>query len=128
MFRSVITIRTGLLGLASWIIPFVAAFAFFDSSGQLQIAQPLFKSLMVVIAGGAGAYLLVVAFRKLPATLMSGLGLGLFWMALNLGLDIAVLLPMSGQPISAWFQDIGLRYLLIPVMAMAIGAAADGKS
>ena len=127
MFKSVLTIRTGLLGLASWVIPFFAAFAFFDSSGQVQIAQPLFKSLMVVIGGGTGAYLLVVAFRKLPATMKNGLALGLFWLALNMVLDIAVLLPMSGQSISAWFQDIGLRYLMIPVMAMAIGSAAQGK-
>ena len=127
MFKSVLTIRTGLLGLASWVIPFFAAFAFFDSSGQVQIAQPLFKSLMVVVGGGTGAYLLVVAFRKLPATMKNGLALGLFWLALNMVLDIAVLLPMSGQSISAWFQDIGLRYLMIPVMAMAIGSAAQGK-
>lgn len=42
-------------------------------------------------------------------------------------LDIAVRLPLSGQSIDAWFQEIGLRCLMIPVMAMAIGAEAQGS-
>lgn len=127
MISQVFTLRTALLGLASWAVPFLAAFAFFDRTGQLAIAQPLFKSLMVVIGGGVGVGLLVLAFRRVPKTLIAGLLLGLFWLGLNWALDIAVLLPMSGQGIGAWFQDIGLRYLMIPVMAMAIGAAAQRR-
>jgi len=68
--------------------------------------------------------LLVLAFRRVPKTLIAGLQLGLFWLGLNWALDIAVLLPMSGQSISAWFQDIGLRYLVLPLTAMAMGAVA----
>ncbi|MCB1367318.1 MAG: hypothetical protein KDK00_06120 [Rhodobacteraceae bacterium] len=124
MFTGIFTWRNLVLGLASWAVPFLAAFAFFDSSGTLAIAQPLFKSLMVVIGGGVGAGLLVLAFRRIPGGLSAGFALGLFWLVLNWGLDIALLLPMSGQGIAEWFQDIGLRYLVLLFTAMAMGSVA----
>ncbi len=124
MFSKIFSLRIALLGLASWAIPFVAAFAFFDQSGALSIAEPLFKSLMVVIGGAVGVWLLVLAFRHVPKSVQAGFVLGCFWLAMNLALDLALLLPMSGQSVGAWFQDIGLRYFLMPIMAMAMGAVA----
>lgn len=124
MFSGIFTLRNLGLGLASWVVPFLAAFAFFDRSGSLSISEPLFKSLMVVIGGGVGAFLLVLAFRRLSGGLAAGFALGLFWLVLNWGLDIAVLLPMSGQGIGEWFQATGLRYLALLFTAMAMGAVA----
>ena len=113
--------RVWLLGLASWAIPFVLAFLFFDQSGQLAIAQPLFKSLMVLIGGGTGVALLVAAFRWAEPTLNTGLIIGCLWLAINLLLDILVLVPMAGMTTSDYIQDIGLRYLLIPIVAAGMG-------
>lgn len=117
----ILTQRSLLLGLASWALPFAASIAFFDRSGQLLIAQPLFKSLMVVIGGGVGTALLLVALRTTRPTLRSGLALGLLWLAINLLLDIAILVPMSGTTVAVYLQDIGLRYLLLPIVAAALG-------
>ena len=114
-----------MFGLLSWLIPFIASLAFFDSSGTVTIAQPLFKSLMVVIGGGVGAALLVFVFRRIPATLKSGLVIGSLWLAINLLLDLAVLVPLSGSSVADYFQDIGLRYLMIPIMAVAVGLVAQ---
>ena len=116
---------TILLGLASWAIPFAVSIAFFDRAGQLQIPQPLFKSLMVVIGGGVGCWLLVLAFRRIQPTLASGLTLGLFWLAINLALDLAILVPLAKMTVPGYLQDIGLRYLLLPIIAASMGAAAD---
>ena len=114
-----------LFGLLSWLIPFIVSLAFFDSSGQVTIAQPLFKSLMVVIGGGVGAALLVWVFRRIPPTLRSGLIIGTVWLLINLAFDLVVLVPMSGTSIGAYVADIGLRYLMIPIMAVAIGMVAQ---
>ncbi len=40
----IITRRVTLLGLVSWLVPFVVSFVFFDRTGQVLIPQPLFKS------------------------------------------------------------------------------------
>ena len=126
--RQVITLRNAVLGLASWAIPFFGAFAFFTPEGTLSIPEPLFKSIMVVVFGGIGTALLVFAFRKTPATVMAGLTLGLFWAVINWALDLAILLPMSGMAFGDYVIEIGMRYLLIPIIAIAIGYVAERTS
>jgi hypothetical protein len=110
------------LGVASWALPFLAAFAFYDSTGALAAPQPLFKSAMVVIGALFGTGLLVLAFRWGKPSFASGLALGLLWLAINLALDIAVLLPMSGMAMGDYLVDIGLRYLTLPIVAAGMGA------
>jgi hypothetical protein len=117
--------RVTVFGLLSWAIPFVSAFPFFSGPGQLRIPQPLFKSLMVVIGGGVGVLLLVWVFRHVRPTLTSGFAIGVYWLAINWALDLLILLPMSGMGAVAYFYDIGLRYLLIPIVATAMGAVAQ---
>ncbi len=127
--RTAFTIRTTLLGLSSWAIPFVFSFLFFDRSGQLIIAQPLFKSIMVLVGGGSGAALLLLAFPKLSSLPMSALALGFYWFVINIALDLATLVALMDMPIMQYLSDIGLRYLMLPIMAGAMGlGAARGPS
>jgi hypothetical protein len=114
--------RIWLYGILSWLIPFGASFLFFDPSGGVAIPQPLFKSSMVVIGGATGAGLLVLVFRKAPPSVASGLVIGLLWLVINLGLDLAVLVPMSKMAVTDYLYDIGLRYILLPIVAIAMGA------
>jgi hypothetical protein len=120
--------RVTVYGLLSWAIPFIAAFAFFSGPGELRIPQPLFKSLMVLIGVGVGVLLLVLAFRHVRPTLMSGLAIGAEWFLINWGLDVLILLPLSGMGAITHFYDIGLRYLLIPIIAAGIGMVAEKQS
>ena len=113
--------RVFLFGLLSWVIPFLVAFLLYDRSGELLIPQPLFKSLMTIIGGGLGAWLLVLVFRRIRPTLVSGVSIGLIWMALNLALDLLVLVPLADMSLGGYFADIGLRYLAIPIIAAAMG-------
>mgnify|MGYP001017858650 CR=1 FL=1 len=117
--------RILLYGFLSWLIPFVASIACFGPGGVLWIPFPLFKSLMVVIGAASGLWLLLLAFRRVPCTAANGLAIGALYMVFNLVLDVIVLLPMSGMGFGAWFIDIGLRYLVIPMMGWAIGSAAE---
>lgn len=126
MFKDVLLKpRVTLLGVLSWAVPFLLSFLFFDQTGQLIVPKPLFKSLMVVAGGGVGVAFLVVAFRSIEATLWSGAVIGCYWLALNLILDFLVLVPMSGMAVADYLYDIGLRYLLLPIIAAAMGAVAQ---
>lgn len=117
--------RILLLGLLSWLIPFLAASLFFGPGGELWADRALFKSAMVVIGGGVGLWLLLRAFRAVPATLATGAAIGIAWLLINLGLDLAILLPMSGMGLATYAADIGLRYLLLPLTAAAMGLVAE---
>ena len=112
------------MGFASWLIPFAASFLFFDRTGQLLIERPLFKSLMLVVGGVSGTWLLATAFRRIAPSWQTGLMLGSYWFAINLALDLLVLVPFTKMPLALYVTDIGLRYLLIPIIATAMGVVA----
>lgn len=122
--HTALTLRTTLLGLASWLIPFALSFFFFDRTGQLLIPQPLFKSIMVVAGGISGVALLAAAFRRTEVTPAAGFALGCYWLAINLALDLAVLVALMKMPPTHYLYDIGLRYLLIPIIATGMGIVA----
>jgi hypothetical protein len=126
--RTVFTLRATLLGLASWLIPFALSFFFFDRIGQLLIPQPLFKSIMVVVGGLSGVALLAAAFRRTDASLTSGFALGCYWLAINLLLDLAVLVAIMKMPLTHYLSDIGLRYLLIPIISTGMGSVAASSA
>lgn len=113
------------MGFASWFVPFVVSFAFVGKNGVFLLPIPLFKSIMVVVSGGFGAWLLTRAFRAVRPSLRSGLVIGACWLAVNLALDVVFLIPIMGVSIPVYLYDIGLRYLLIPIMATAMGLVAE---
>ncbi|WP_196260639.1 hypothetical protein [Pelagibacterium limicola] len=120
--------RFWLAGVLSWLIPFAAAIPFFTATGELAIAQPLFKSIMVIVGGLSGVVLLVWMFRRHRPDLVAALVIGLVWMVINLVLDMVVLVPMSGATIGDWYADIGLRYWMLPIIAAGMGAVAANNS
>jgi hypothetical protein len=123
--KEITTRHATVLGLLSWLVPFVVSFFFVDRSGQFLIPQPLFKSLMVVLFGGLGTALLVIAFRRIVPSTRSGLALGCYWLVINLVLDLLILVQLIRMPFVTYLYDIGLRYLLIPIISTAIGVVAE---
>lgn len=86
----------------------------------------LFKTIMIVVGSITGAILLVIYFKKLTDNyLKEGILVGIAWFLINIILDLLVLLPMSKMPLGMYFSAIGLRYLVIPVMSIAIGYVAE---
>ncbi|MCD6229655.1 MAG: hypothetical protein J7K00_02530 [Candidatus Diapherotrites archaeon] len=121
-------IKIALLGVASWLVPFLFAFLFYSPQGELGIDIFLFKSIMIVTGSATGAALLVFYFRQVQENYLNeGIAVGLAWLATNLILDLLILLPMSGMETGTYFAQIGLRYLVIPVMSIAIGYILSRK-
>ena len=113
-----------LYGILSWLIPFVSSFFFYTREGQLTIDVFLFKSIMIIVGSVSAAFLLVSYFKKITAHhLREGIVVGLTWFGINIALDLLVLIPMSGMTVSDYFARIGLRYVAIPAMSVAVGAA-----
>ncbi len=119
--------RVSVFGLLSWLVPFLASFVFFSPDTGLVIPLILFKSIMIVVGTLTGVALLVWVFRSVPPSLMSGVVIGAYWLVINWVLDLAVLVPMSGDDIPTWFGDIGLRYLSILIIATGMGLVGSAK-
>jgi len=121
-------LKIGLFGVVAWLIPFVFSFFFFTPDGGLLIDEIFFKSIMVVTGTAVAAVLLILYFKKFAGDYFrEGIVLGVTWFAINILLDVIVLVPMAGMEISTYFTEIGLRYLSIPIISIAVGYIAQSK-
>lgn len=113
-----------LYGLLIWIIPFIAGFFFYDESGQLTTNIFLFKSIMLLVLAAVTITLSIFLLRREEVNhSQKGLTAGLAWFAIPLILDLLVLVPMAGMSIQDYLFQIGLRYLLIPMIVVSNGLA-----
>jgi len=117
------TIKLLLFGFLTWLIPFVASVPLMGRDGQPILPAGMFKSLMIIIGSAVGAWLLVRVFRRRPLFRHPGLVVGVLWLAINVGLDLLILVPLTKMSLPDYAGEIALRYLVIPIMAVAIDTA-----
>ncbi len=120
-------IKIVLLGMLSWIIPFVVSFFFVDATGNVTIGMTFFKTIMVITGALAGVALAVHYFKGVKDRhLEEGIVIGVTWLIINLGLDSVMVysgfFPMSFMQ---YFTEIGLRYLSIPIFTIGMGYIVD---
>jgi uncharacterized membrane protein YpjA len=121
-------LRNIVYGFLAWLIPFVASLFFYTKEGILTIDVFLFKSIMIIVGSISAAFLLVSYFKNIKAEYYKeGIVVGFTWFAINILLDLLILVHMSEMSITDYFSQIGLRYIVIPVMSITIGAALKNK-
>jgi uncharacterized membrane protein YpjA len=113
-----------LFGVLTWLIPFLVSVPLVGRDGQPILPTGMFKSLMIVIGSAVGGWLLVRVFRQRPAFRHPGLVVGLLWLGTNVVLDLLILVPLTNMSLPDYAGEIALRYLVIPIMAIAIDAVA----
>ena len=106
--------------LLSWFLPFALSVPLVGADGIPVIPLGLFKSIMVVVGMGSGLWLMVWLLANGNAGRHGGLKIGVVFLTVNLLLDYAILLPLSGMEMSTYLSEIGCRYLAIPVCGTAI--------
>ena len=121
-------LKLGLFGFVSWLVPFVAAFLFYSQEGQLLVDVSFFKSVMAVVGSATGAVLLVMYFGKLKVNYFNeGILAGFVFLAMNILLDLLILVPMSNMLVSDYFLQIGLMYIVILIMGASMGYVLEKK-
>ncbi|MDD1690126.1 MAG: hypothetical protein LUQ66_05650 [Methanoregula sp.] len=118
--------RRRLIGaFLTWLVPFVIAIPFYGPNGLL-IDQQLFKSLMIVVGSITAAILIVWCFRPIETSYTrEAIITGITWLLANWILDLIVLVGLLGMTMPDYATQIGLRYLVIPAMVIAVGIVAD---
>jgi len=123
-------LRAVLIGLLSWLIPFLAGFALFPLK---KANGPLFTTLMYLVVLATAGLLLSWYFRKCAVTVREAGLVGLVWLAINLVMDYPMFAfgPMKMTPL-AYYSEIGLTYLTFPVFGLLAARLAkagnqDGK-
>lgn len=109
-----------LYGIAIWAFVFTAAMLIFPLRAN---ERPLFESIMPVALTFAVTAASVKYFQKSQKrTLMIGFCLGLIWVTVNLAIDMLMFSwgPMK-MSISDYLEDIGLTYLMMPIITTGLG-------
>jgi len=113
-------VKTALLhGFLIWFITFAVSFAIFPLR---TLNRPLFESIMPVVLAACTMFFANRYHSKRPeAPVREWYGIGLLWLAMNWLLDAPL---FSGGPmkmtVAEYFSDIGVTYLLIPVIVMGV--------
>ncbi len=116
-------------GLLTWAVPFIVSFFFFNRQGELTVNEFLFKSIMIIVGSGVACVILVHYFKTVQENFIkAGITIGIIWLVINWLMDFVILIPISGMSFSEYIIEIGLRYLVIPIMSTSIGVALDQKS
>ena len=127
MKKEILTRLVGL-GVLSWLIPFAVSFMFFKPGGELLVPYATFKSSIMAVGVLSGSYLLFQFFKAVDAEFVKyGVLVGIIWLLLNLLLDILILVPMMKSTLSEYFTTIGLGYISIPAVSIAMGYLLQQK-
>ena len=109
-----------LYGFLIWLVPFVVAVCIYKVR---ESNRPLFESIMPVVVAAATVFLANRYHRKRAATdLREWYQVGFIWLLVSLLLDWPMFSygPMK-MTAAEYFSDIGVTYLLIPVIAAGCG-------
>lgn len=115
-------VRALFLGLAVWLLPFivsVAAYPLHDTE------RPLFESIMAVALTTATLAAAIAYFERIEERFVrAGLFVGVLWYLISAAIDL-VMFGFGPEdmrmPFADWMKDIGVTYLLIPVVTIGIG-------
>ncbi|WOF16587.1 hypothetical protein F1737_07715 [Methanoplanus sp. FWC-SCC4] len=120
------------LGFLTWLLPLALSVFFYTKTGEPAVDITFFKTIMIVLFGGFGTVLLAYYFKGVSEFyIFEGFFVGAAWLVINWIMDFLILLPINGMDITTYFKEIGLRYILILIIAVSIGIAAEdaaGKS
>ena len=123
-----LVIKNILLGLLSWLIPFVVSFLFYKPGGELVVPYATFKSAIMLVGVVSGCYLLFRYFKYVEHDyILQSIHVGFSWFAINIVLDSVVLIPMMKTSFVDYFLSIGLSYFSIPVISITMGYLLKSK-
>lgn len=113
-----------IYGFLVWAIPFAIAFMIF---AVRQSNRPLFESIMPVALTICVVLFTILYFKKVKTVSASeGLKLGLIWLIISLLIDLLMFMqgPMK-MSLGDYIADIGLTYLIMPIITIGYGYLAE---
>lgn len=114
--------KTWSLGFLTWLIPFVIAIPFFNQDGELAADIFTFKATMSLVYSTVSAVLIARVLKDVQSDyLQTGIILGLIWTAINILLDLVILVGLFGNELSMWFWQTGVGYFNMIPLAIAMG-------
>lgn len=116
-----------IFGFLAWLIPFLVSFVIFPLKDNM---RPLFESIMPLILTIVVVTLSYYYLKNINANLVKeGIIIGVAWFVINIFIDLFMFLPASPMHMNFadYMMDIGLTYVIIPVITTGMGCIAQNK-
>lgn len=114
-----------LFGFLVWLIPFIVAFLMYSIH---ESNRPLFESIMPLIITISVIIFSYLYFKNIDTNIKAeGAKLGIIFLLISLVIDLILFMPDSPMHMSLpnYIADIGLTYLMIPIITIGIAYAID---
>jgi len=115
--------KTVLYGLFLWAVVFFTSFIIFP----LKISNPIFfETLISIFLVFFTVFVSLLYFAKTELNTVNAIYAGIIWMAVNIIVDLPLFSygPMK-KTFADYMTDIGLTYLIIPIITIGIALAAN---
>lgn len=109
-----------IFGVLTWLIPFLVSVFIFPIR---ETQRPLFESIMAVVVTLCAVVFVGLYLGKVESGyLTQSIVIGVTWLAINILIDLPLFSagPMA-MPLGDYINDIGLTYLIIPVVSIGFG-------
>jgi len=114
-------------GFLVWLVPFVVSFFIYP----LKTARsPLFESIMPIVISLIVVIMAYLYLKNIKANLIrEGVFIGVSWFIISIAIDLVLFLPPSPMQMSFvnYMEDIGITYLMIPIITIGLAYMADKK-
>ena len=119
--------RALLFGFLVWLIPFGVALVAFPLKESW---RSLFESIMPVTLALVVVPCAVIYLRRVRSGLVKeGILLGVLWFAMSVTIDLPLMLnPPMNYTLLEYAADIGLTYVMMPIITIGIAAAMAGNA
>ncbi len=116
-----------LFGFFTWLIAFVVSVLM---SPIRTTQRPLFESIMPIVITAYTVLFAILYLRNLKTGyLQEGILIGVAWFIINIVIDLPLFLfggPMK-MSFADYMMDIGLTYLIIPIVTFGLGLLLQQK-
>jgi hypothetical protein len=115
-----------LFGFFVWLVPFGTAFIIY----RIRLNNyTLFETIMPISIVLAVSFFAVIYFKKVYRNyLREGIYLGILWILINLLFDsLFFVFGPYKMNVKQYFFDVGLTYLIIPIITIAFGFLKSSK-
>jgi len=115
------------LGFLVWLIPFIVSFFVFPTKAFF---APLFETLMAITVAATGVVFTGIGFRGVQSGFIKeGVVLGAIFFAVSVLIDLPLFSygPMAAS-FASYMLDVGLTYLIYPVIAIGMGYILETKN
>jgi hypothetical protein len=116
-----------IFGFVVWLVPFLVSFFIYPLKTA---GNPLFETIMPLIITITVVALAYLYLKNVETDLIwEGVIIGVAWFIINIAIDLFLFLPPSPMQMSFvnYMEDIGIAYLIIPVITIGLAYMADKK-